>query len=1227
MSFVKDFLSLFGKKKEERGAEIARAVEEIQCPQNTVDEMNESEERNNPEFVIEEDTLVKYNGARETVVVPDGIRVVGKEAFKENNSIKRVFLSEGITDVEDEAFVLCANIEEIVLPESLRHIGTSAFDACGSLQRVKLPQNLQHIGDYAFALSGLVELSIPDSVEYVGEGAFSRCQELTKIVFPKHTVLTSTMIFRNCDNLTELNIPGTQSVVGQFCFWGCKNLKSLTIQEGVRKIEDCAFWECEKLQEVVLPSLLECAESAFDDCNNIVSIEVPESINGIVFKDSKDSIKVIRASDNWKARYKQLFNNLEEENEIFKDQEVTTSAFPDEERLGLSYYTRFQADPHGKPRVFFASHPKEASIFFEQIADILLKAQDCAIYYEKLNSESLESENVYSLPWEELESYLAEMQLIVVPVTTRLLTKPNRFMDQIFPFAEKQHVPVLPLMMESHIDELFRKRFGQLQYLKPNQNDATELPFMKKLQDYLSPLLVGDELAERVRQAFDAYIFLSYRKKDRLYAQKLMRMIHEEEKYRDIAIWYDEYLTPGEDFNIEIESALNKGKLFALVVTPSLLEEGNYIMRLEYPAAIQAKKPILPALMVPTDLNRLSELYRGIPVSVDMNDEGTRRVVLENILKDIAVSKSCDNSIHNYLIGLAYLNGIDVEVNAKRGVELISNAADTGLLEAMEMLVVLFREGKGVERDFKLAASWQEKVVERTKAIWMQSGALSDLNKLWSAELMYSTILEVLWDVEGLEELYKDMSEQAKLRAEKGDKQAIKIDLPYSYIKLAKNAKEKGKLQEAERWLEKAKSEIEKNTEKEDDYQLDNTLSLCLQRLGDIKLEVGKWEEANNCYQEAIVIREKWFEEGSSFLIPPDEPGGPKIPGKNTPIVDISIGANIDHASYYQKLGDLATNMGDYETAGKYYNSVREYLENIYSGVTEKELYALFDEDTRRALPLIYERLGTNELRKGNIREAKQYHLKALGMREKFVEELPTFQLMRDVAVSYGQLGNIFKEEEQYQEAREYYEHSFAVLKQLFEDTNSIISREDLSRSYCQLGLLEQKRKNYHEAKDCFEKSRDIVVDLCKEFQQASYISMLADNDEYLADTEERLGNPQKATLYLDEEEKLLGHLLSMNGKQQSPEYQAQLASYYETRFYVEAAMRKKDSWNFEREAYAVWNYLSNAYPSVERYKMGKRRTALMINRLRQLGLNINVDEAYSIQTTDNSSPLTTQNN
>lgn len=181
------------------------------------------------------------------------------------------------------------------------------------------------------------------------------------------------------------------------------------------------------------------------------------------------------------------------------------------------------------------------------------------------------------------------------------------------PFAASRHIPVLPIMIEAGIEDFYKERFGELQFLYPSGGDSTEISYSTKLDKYLDSVLISDELAQRVRKAFDAYIFLSYRKKDRKYANDLMRLIHSEPELRDIAIWFDEFLTPGESFQQNIEKMLDKSELFALLVTPNLLEKPNYVMTDEYPMAMEKGKTILPAEMVATDRNELRSDYINIP--------------------------------------------------------------------------------------------------------------------------------------------------------------------------------------------------------------------------------------------------------------------------------------------------------------------------------------------------------------------------------------------------------------------------------------------------------------------------------------------------------------------------------------------------------------------------------------------------------------------------------------
>lgn len=371
--------------------------------------------------------------------------------------------------------------------------------------------------------------------------------------------------------------------------------------------------------------------------------------------------------------------------------------------------TRGNVNPKGKPRVFFTCHPADFEKYFERICEDIFKTHDCAIYYTEDLSAPIAAED--------LTTDLGSNNLFVIPVTFQLLTQPNRAMDTDFAYAKSEHIPVLPIMMELGIDALYMQpnKFGSLQYLNPYSTDATEIAYKEKLGKYLASVLISDETASRVRAAFDAYIFLSYRKKDRRYANELMRLIHKNPQFRDIAIWFDEFLTPGESFRDSIDKILHDSKLFTLLVTPNLLEDANFVMAEEYPAAKASGIHILPAEMVPTDKAALSEKFRNIPDCVDVSDEGIFHQHFLDALEKAAITTNDTDPEHNFLIGLAYLMGIDVEVDRQRGLELVTSAAEIGLPEAMEKLYNMYLIGLWVPLNYKKAAFWLEALVDYHK--------------------------------------------------------------------------------------------------------------------------------------------------------------------------------------------------------------------------------------------------------------------------------------------------------------------------------------------------------------------------------------------------------------------------------------------------------------------------------------------------------------------------------
>lgn len=514
----------------------------------------------------------------------------------------------------------------------------------------------------------------------------------------------------------------------------------------------------------------------------------------------------------------------------------------------LKFKTRGMVSPQGMPRVYFSCHPKDFERYFEKISEDILKKQNCAIFYR--DESETHDEN-------ELFLDLGQMQLFVMPVTSNLLFDPNRAIDSEFAFAIEKLIPVLPIMQENGLEEHFNKKCGDLQFLDPNSKDLTAISYDEKLEKYLSSVLIGDELAAKVRAAFDAYVFLSYRKKDRKYAQELMRLIHKNDFCRDIAIWYDEFLTPGENFNDSIEDALNKSGLFVMAVTPNLVNEPNYIMSTEYPMAKEKNKPVLPAELVETDRKLLEECYKDIPVCTDAHNEAALNDSLLKAVQAMAKRENDSSPEHNFFIGLAYLSGIDVEVDHERAVSLITSAAEAGLPEAMKKLVTMYRNGEGVICDYDTAINWQKKSVDSSEKLFEKEKTVANLRE-------YVHEIYLLGDL-SIDVAYYDCSESTfEILVAKAAKLVEKNDNPddieyyrLAHLGLAKTFEEKGDLSKAKDFYLKAY--MIANTVYKYNQSVENAVKItkCIESVGLICRKKGEFSQAKELYQNALELYTK----------------------------------------------------------------------------------------------------------------------------------------------------------------------------------------------------------------------------------------------------------------------------------------------------------------------------------------------------------------------------------
>ena len=99
------------------------------------------------DFVIKDKTLVRYNGKERTVIVPDGVKIIGGSAFRSNKKIRRVVLPQSVREIGAQAFAFCGSLRHINLPDSLTIIHNDAFWYCYGVQPDHFPDHPPVIGN------------------------------------------------------------------------------------------------------------------------------------------------------------------------------------------------------------------------------------------------------------------------------------------------------------------------------------------------------------------------------------------------------------------------------------------------------------------------------------------------------------------------------------------------------------------------------------------------------------------------------------------------------------------------------------------------------------------------------------------------------------------------------------------------------------------------------------------------------------------------------------------------------------------------------------------------------------------------------------------------------------------------------------------------------------------------------------------------------------------------
>lgn len=391
-----------------------------------------------------------------------------------------------------------------------------------------------------------------------------------------------------------------------------------------------------------------------------------------------------------------------------------------------------------KPSIFMYVSPEEESRYRE-LTDLFLSAINAVIYYPESGQISGEDRQ-----W-------SRFNMFAVLVSDHLIRHGRNDFDALCAIAEKHKIPVFLFRISEISFEEFEAAHGCLHVFDATAKEDRE-GLTAQLRASLFHFLGSVEELEEIKKSFDVQFFLSYRKKDRDFVNTLLRVIHSHPLLRDSAIWFDDALTPGEDYQRAIETELSSSAWFLLLVTNSLLEKDNYVARVEYPMAKQLGKPMIPFRFETPDPAALLEAFPQLPACADIGDADSVTRALDEVCLVQNIQSQNNTPAHLYLIGLAYLWGIGVEKDEPLALSLLSDAAQMGYTEAWLRLGSIYTNGIGVEKDTAKAADFLEKYLFCKKDL-ATTPPIDFLNKkrLTPEEYAcYITVTNVIWAMKTL---------------------------------------------------------------------------------------------------------------------------------------------------------------------------------------------------------------------------------------------------------------------------------------------------------------------------------------------------------------------------------------------------------------------------------------------------------------------------------------------
>lgn len=224
-------------------------------------------------YLCDKDCTTIIRCTRDIYVTDDPLGEAGVESL---------IIPEGITMLGSSAFSSCDKIKEYVLPSTLKEIGSSAFRdnryMHKIIRKIVIPESVEKIGRCAFEDSDFDEVEIKGSVKRIELGTFRDMKYLKKVILPDSVEFLGTQSFMLVPELNSVSIPASVKEIEFQAFYksGYYNNEDnwdngvlyldeyllsvdesldgmLEVKNGTKLIAACAMLECCKIESVKIP--------------------------------------------------------------------------------------------------------------------------------------------------------------------------------------------------------------------------------------------------------------------------------------------------------------------------------------------------------------------------------------------------------------------------------------------------------------------------------------------------------------------------------------------------------------------------------------------------------------------------------------------------------------------------------------------------------------------------------------------------------------------------------------------------------------------------------------------------------------------------------------------------------------------------------------------------------------------------------------------------------------